>query len=332
MLTRTAKLGFILSAAFLAQASATAGEITLFSNEGFQGREITLRDATRSLEPLGFNDRGASMVVRSGRWEVCMHADFRDCQVVEPGQYARLDRMANQISSVREIGGGYDDRNDDRRDRRDGGGRGNGNGYGYGNGNGYGNGYGNGNGDDQSAPVIMFDSTEMRGRSLMLRGDVPNLTSFGFNDRAQSMVVQNGSWEFCVHQNFGGECRVYGPGEYRNLDRAFYRSITSARMVGDDDNRGRGNGRGRGGDRGRDGVELFSTGGFGGERVQVRDELRTLEQINFNDRAGSLIVYNGQWEFCQHADFRGQCLTYGPGRYDRLGSLNAQISSMRRVR
>ncbi len=311
MLKRNVKLGLILSAAFFAQANATAGELTLFSGGGFQGREITLRDATRSLEPLGFNDRGASMVIRSGRWEVCMHADFRDCQVMEPGEYAQLDRMTNQISSVREIAGGYDDNQRDRGERR--GGR------------------WNGNGADQSAPVILFDRADMRGRALPLRGDSSNFTSLGFNDRAQSMVVQDGSWEFCVHQNFGGECRVYGPGEYRNLDRAFMRSITSARMVSDD-NRGRGNGRGRRGDRGMDGVELFSSGGFGGERVTVSDEVRSLEGINFNDRAGSLIVHNGQWEFCQHADFRGQCLTYGPGRYDRLGSLNMQISSMRRVR
>jgi hypothetical protein len=129
---------------------------------------------------------------------------------------------------------------------------------------------------------------------------------------------------------FEGDCRVYGPGEYRNLDRAFYRSISSARMVSDD--RGGDRGRGRDQRRSRDGVEMFSTGGFSGERVQVRDEVRNMEQLDFNDRAGSLIVYTGQWEFCQHANFLGQCLTYGPGRYDRLGGLTNQISSMRRVR
>lgn len=342
MLKRNVKLGLLLSAAWLSQASATAGELTLFSDSGFQGRQVTLRDATRSLNALGFNDRSASMIIRSGRWEVCMHADYRDCQVMEPGQYRQLDRMTNQISSVREVGGGeYDerrerrderlehrderlDRRDERRDerldnRRD---------------ERFDNraGYWSGNGADQSAPVILFERSGMRGRALPLRGDVSNLTSFGFNDRAQSMVVQNGSWEFCMDKNFGGQCRVYEPGEYRNIDRGLFRAITSARMVSDDDGRGRGNGRGRGGDRGRDGVELFSTPGFGGERVQVSNEVRSLEQVNFNDRAASLVVHNGQWEFCQHADFRGQCMTYGPGRHERLGNLDFQISSIRRVR
>lgn len=318
MLQRTAKLALFLSAAFLAQASATAGELTLFSGAGFQGREITLREATRDLSSMGFNDRGASMVIHSGRWEVCVHADYRECQVVEPGEYPNLDRLTNQISSVREIGGGGGGWNgtDDRRgDDRDG----------YRDSN-------RGRGRGQQASVTLFDSPDLRGRSLPLRGDVTNFEQTGFNDAAQSMVVQSGNWEFCQHRDFGGQCRMFGPGEYRNLDRNFQRQISSARLVS---GQGGGAGRGRGRDNdnnGRDGVELFSTMGFNGERLQVRDEVRNMEALNFNDRAGSLIVYSGQWEFCQHADFRGQCLTYGPGRYDRLGGLTSQISSMRRVR
>lgn len=310
MLKRNVKLAIALSAAWLAQASATAGEITLFTGQGFQGRELRLNNPVRDLTAMDFNDRTGSMVVRSGRWEVCVHADYRECDIIGPGEYPSLNRMGGQISSLREVAGGYDERVEERRDYRDDNRAGRWNG-------------GGGEG------VIMFDALDMRGRSMPLRGDAPNFQNLGFNDMAQSMVIQSGTWEFCVHANFGGECRVYGPGEYRNLDRAFYRSISSARVVSEDRGRGRGRDRDR---RNRDGVELFSTMGFGGERVQVRDETRNMEHLNFNDRAGSLIVYSGQWEFCQHADFRGQCLTYGPGRYDRLGGLTNQISSMRRVR
>lgn len=316
MSKRNVKLALALSVACLAQASASAGEISLFTGPGFQGRELRLNMPVRDLTTMDFNDRTGSMLVRSGRWEVCVHADFRECDVIGPGEYPGLNRLGGEISSVREVGGGFDDgRDDNRRDYRgdyrddNRGGRWNG-----------------GRGGDG---VIMFDALDMRGRSMPLRADVPNFQQLGFNDMAQSMVILSGTWEFCVHANFGGECRVYGPGEYRNLDRAFYRAISSARMVSDDRGRGRGRDRDR---RNRDGVELFSTMGFGGERVQVRDETRNMEQMDFNDRAASLIVYSGQWEFCQHADFRGQCLTYGPGRYDRLGGLTHQISSMRRVR
>lgn len=312
-------LVLLLAAGSLAQ----AGELTLFSGAGFQGREITVRDATRDLSAMGFNDRGASMVIRSGRWEVCINADYRDCQIVEAGEYPTLDRLTNQISSVREIGGGNNggggwNGNDERRgDNRDG----------YRDGN-------RGRGRNQEPSVTLFDSPDLRGRAIPLRSDVPDFAQGGFNDVAQSMVVQSGTWEFCQHRDFGGQCRVYGPGEYRSLERNFQRQISSARLISNDAGGiGRGRGRERDNDNGRrDGVELFSTVGFNGERVQVRDELRNLEEMNFNDRAGSLIVYSGQWEFCQHSDFRGQCLTYGPGRYDRLGSLTNQISSMRRVR
>lgn len=321
MLNRHVKLAVFLSAAWLSQV-ATAGEVILFSNPGFQGRDVTVRETMRDLNALNFNDRSGSMIVRSGRWEVCVDADFRnECRVFEPGEYRSLERMTNTITSLREVDGGrgdgvrdnrgdgYRDNRDDERDGR---------------------GDGRGNRRGRAASVQLFDSPELRGRSIVLREDVDNLSSLNFNDRTQSMVVEAGTWEFCQHNNFGGQCKVYEPGRYRNLDRGFYRSITSARVLEQD--RGRGHGR-RDDDQGRrEGVELFADEGFGGDRMPVREEIRNLAQHNYNDRAGSLIVYSGQWEFCQHGDFRGQCMTYGPGRYDRLGSLNDAISSIRRVR
>lgn len=312
MLNRHVKLAVLLSAAWLS-AAASAGEVTLFSGADFQGRDVTVRDTMRDLGALGFNDRAGSMVVRSGRWEVCVDADFRnECRVFEPGDYRSLERMTYKITSLREI----DDGRDGYRDNRDGyrdderGGR--------------------GHRRREVAAVQLFDSPELRGRSIMLRDDIENLASQGFNDRTQSMIVESGIWEFCQHNNFGGRCKVYEPGQYRNLERGFYRSITSARVIERERERRRGR---RDDDQGRrDGVELFSGQGFEGERMGVYEEVRNLAQHHFNDRAASLIVYNGQWEFCQHGDFRGQCMTYGPGRYDRLGSLNNAISSIRRVR
>lgn len=320
---RLVKLAVLFSAAWLSHASATAGELTLFSDGGFQGRQVTVRDGVRDLNDLGFNDRAVSMVIRSGRWEVCVHADFRDCRVLDAGQYANLERMSNNISSVREVGGG---------------GYAGGNAYG---GNGRDDGRWNGQAGGQNAPVILFNGANFGGRNMAVQSEIRDLDRTGFNDQAASLMIRSGQWEFCEHRDYGGRCRVYGPGEYRNLDREMRSSISSIRMVGRDTNRGRdrGNANGYGYGSGgrddynrRDGVELFASPGFSGDRMPVRDEIRNLDQVNFNDRAGSLIVTAGTWEFCEHADFRGQCLTYGPGRYDRLGGLQFQISSMRRVR
>jgi len=302
MFKRHFNLAVFLSLGWLAN-TALAGEITFYAHENMQGREVTLREAVSNFNDIGFNDRASSMVVSSGRWEVCQHAEFRgDCRVVEPGEYPNLFNLGNQISSVREVQGrrgGW--RDDERRnDRR-----------------------------DDGAPVVLFDATNLRGRPLQLRSDVADLSEMNFNDATQSIVIEEGNWEFCVHRDFGGECRVMGPGQYRNLDRNFYRSITSVRRARD----GGYGGRDRDRDYGRrDGIELFSQAGFRGDRLPVRDEMRTLAGVNFNDRAGSVIVYSGQWEFCQHADFGGQCVVFGPGRYDRLGNLDNQISSVRRVR
>lgn len=315
MLKRTLHIAVLFSTALAAQA-AMAADITLYTGGDFSGRAVSLRNDVRDLNQLGFNDRASSLVVQSGAWEVCVHADFGgECRVYEPGRYRTLERMNGQVSSVRMIAASNarDERREERRERR-------------------------AERRGNRAPELMlFDSTNLRGRSLPVRGDVGDLVSAGFNDRAQSMVVEGGSWEVCQHRNFGGLCRVYEPGQYNNLDRALQRSISSVRLVGNGRN-GYGQdsayGRGRRDDMNmRDGgVELFSSTGFGGQRVAVQDELRSLEAVNFNDRAASLIVHAGEWEFCQHADFRGQCMTFGPGRHERLGPLQNGISSMRRVR
>jgi hypothetical protein len=45
-----------------------------------------------------------------------------------------------------------------------------------------------------------------------------------------------------------------------------------------------------------------------------------------------MVVHDGTWEACEHADFRGRCLTFGPGDYPTLSwGLNNRISSGRRV-
>jgi hypothetical protein len=187
--------------------------------------------------------------------------------------------------------------------------------------------------------ITLFADSDFRGGRVTVQRDARDLNEFGFNDRASSMVVRSGE---------------FGPGEYRVLPR-FNDSISSVREIdagrgerGDWGNRGdRGDWGNRGdrGDRGgREGwrderrggrgepVQLFSGPGFHGERAVVGNEVRSMEQIGFNDRASSLIIREGRWEFCEHADFRGQCVVLGPGEYGSLDRMNNGISSMRRVR
>jgi hypothetical protein len=210
--------------------------------------------------------------------------------------------------------------------------------------------------------LTLFADHNFRGNQVTLQGDAPNLRDVGFNDRASSVIVRSGTWQICEHKDFGGYCAELTPGEYRELPR-FNDSISSIREVrreghwrdgddyrggdrgwrgdgdarrddhhGDDRNDQRGDYRGQGGWRGGEAVQLFAGPRFEGQEVGLSRDLRTLNDIGFNDRAGSLLIREGQWQFCEHADFRGQCVVFGPGRYPFLEAMNNRISSMRRVR
>jgi hypothetical protein len=196
--------------------------------------------------------------------------------------------------------------------------------------------------------ITLFTDRDFRGARVTVERDAYNLADIGFNDRASSLVVRSGVWQLCEHKDFGGYCAEFGPGEYRDLPN-FNDRISSAREVSRgrgydrDDRRGGHGWRGdrderrgdwrdeRGGPRG-DAVQLFSGQRFEGPAASVSGDFRSLNDIGFNDRAGSIIIYEGRWEFCEHGDFRGQCVVFGPGRYPFLEGMNNRISSMRRVR
>ena len=83
-----------------------------------------------------------------------------------------------------------------------------------------------------AAQVVLYDGIDLRGRKLTIRTDEPNLADSDFNDRAASMLVRGGPWQICVDPDFRGDCTVLQPGEYRNLDRRFARTISSLRPMG----------------------------------------------------------------------------------------------------
>lgn len=203
--------------------------------------------------------------------------------------------------------------------------------------------------------LTIFADSNFRGNHVTLQRDARNLGDYGFNDRVSSLAIRSGVWQLCEHANFGGRCVELGPGEYRSLPD-FNDAVSSIREIsrgggpgrGWDDRGGPGRnwddrgGPGRGdwrdddrgprGPRGGNDVELFSGPRFEGTEIGLSRDSRNLSELGFNDRAGSILIREGRWEFCEHADFRGQCVVYGPGRYGFLEQMNNRISSMRRVR
>lgn len=232
MFQRSLALAFALAAPLLVH-SAVAGELTMYEHDNFQGRHVTVRDQARDLGRSGLNDRVSSLMVRSGRWQVCEHANFEGrCGIFEAGEYAQLnrDRLGDTISSVREVGG--DGRNaaaygDQREGYRDGDQR---------------DGYRNGDDERREqrrdrrnrrerAELELFTGAEFSGERIVVQeNQVNSLSSRNFNDRAKSVVVRGGQWQVCMHDDFGGECAVYGPGKYPHLGR-LSRQISSIRQV-----------------------------------------------------------------------------------------------------
>jgi len=192
--------------------------------------------------------------------------------------------------------------------------------------------------------ISLFTDADYRGRPLTLREPVLNLDRIGFNDRASSAIVRSGTWEICEHKDFGGRCIVLGPGEYRMFD-GFNDQASSVRELergrGGDGYRDRDRRHDDGGwdrrgsrDDGRRGppVELFADRRFGGEGIMLDNDVHSLRSRNFNDRAGSIIVRDGEWQVCEHDDYRGRCVVYGPGRHPLPRGLDGMVSSVRRVR
>ena len=194
--------------------------------------------------------------------------------------------------------------------------------------------------------ITLFADSDFRGGRVTLQRDARDLNEFGFNDRASSLVVHSGVWLVCEHRDFSGTCAEFGPGEYRTLPN-FNDRVSSVREISRGRDGGREGWRGdrgeragwrderrdeRRGWRGGDGGELFAETGLRGQRVGIDREVRSMERIGFNDRASSMIIREGSWEVCEHADFRGQCAVLGPGEYGSLDRLNNRISSIRRVR
>ena len=95
-----------LAVAGVALATQAAAEISFYERQGFEGRSFTTDKQIGNFERFGFNDRASSVVVRSGRWEICEDIRFRGrCVVLRPGQYPSLAAMGlnDRVSSVRTV-------------------------------------------------------------------------------------------------------------------------------------------------------------------------------------------------------------------------------------
>src|SRR5271170_5297543 len=79
--------------------------------------------------------------------------------------------------------------------------------------------------------VTFFETENFGGRQITVDRTLQDFSAVGFNDRAQSAIVDGDSWELCADQNFGGGCTVLTPGRYPSLGGLSGR-VSSARPFG----------------------------------------------------------------------------------------------------
>ena len=290
-------------AALVLCGAAGAAEVTLYEHADFAGTQLILRGWTPDIACVGFAARASSVVVSSGRWELCSEADFKGfCQTFTRGEYPLLDgRLNNRITSAREIGSYGEQR---------------GSYYDYGRG-----------------AVQLFAQPGFAGASLQLAGDAPSLTQSGFDGRAASVIVTQGTWQLCADVNFGGACRTYAPGRYSDLGYGMAGQVSSARLLHSANEApavlAPGSNPIPGGPPGR--VVLYSERDLRGASLAVSGPVGELARSNFNAAAASMVVESGSWVACRDSFFRGECRVFGPGRYDDLAAFGFDhvISSIR---
>ena len=292
-------------------AGTAMADVTFYENDNFSGRQFSIGQATPNFRDSGMNDRAQSAIVEGGNWEVCVDREYGGgCTVMAPGRYPNLAGWSRLISSARPTGASA----------------------------------GTVAGPVAQAPVPIYPATpayqrsperagivfygqeNFGGRQLVADHSLTNLANAGFNDRAYSAIVEEGSWEICAGSNFGGNCTVLAPGRYPNL-AGWAGNISSARPTFEprgDMRRDRMTGRAR--------ATLFSGANLTGRQFALGGEGENNLDGSFNDRASSLRVDRGYWIFCSEANYRGECMTFGPGDYPNLPpQLDNRISSGRRI-
>lgn len=107
------------------------GAVTLYTDSYERGASLGLNKGVSDLSRYRFNDNISSLQIRSGKWEVCEHANYKGrCQIVDAST-DRLNgiRLNDNISSIRPVSdsprGGREDGQRGDRGRRDDGRNGN---------------------------------------------------------------------------------------------------------------------------------------------------------------------------------------------------------------
>lgn len=299
--------------------------ITIYEHGNFGGRAVSLNGPVTNLETIGMNDMASSLIVRGGVWELCIHANFGPpCRQFGPGDHSAVGEQFNdQFSSARPVNNvssypsspapSYPSTPPAH--------------------------------SATNADAVVFSGENFSGGSRTLNGRMENFETIGFNDTVSSLIINRGNWQFCTDANFRGNCQTLGPGRYASLDGGLRDQISSARPERGTGNQGGNYGGNQGGNWGgssgwsgggwsgnRGSVTLYEYTDFIGRSYTITGSVNNLDPTGFNDKASSVVIERGTWEFCTDANYQGTCRTVGPGRYGSIPrEMDSKISSVRQV-
>lgn len=281
--------------AVLVASAAAAQPIRFFESENLTGQSFTAATTIDNFERFGFNDRASSLEVHSGAWELCSDAYFRGhCVTLRAGIYRSLQSMGldHRVSSARPVPGP-----------------------------------GPAAGSDwENASVVLYELDHFSGRNFPASTAVADLSSVAFNDPASSIYIRRGRWQFCSDAYYFGQCQVLAPGSYRNLSSMGMNHRISSLRPADAGTPGTPDGGSRYAT-----ITLYDRAAISGQSATFAADVNDLAHIGFDKRVRSIDVGTGRWTLCSEAFFRGECRTFGPGRYGTLGSLGGRVTSLRRT-
>jgi len=219
-----------------------------------------------------------------------------------------------------------------------------------------------------AAEIVLFAGENFRGPRIQVESPVPNLARSGFNELASSISVRRGAWQVCDDTAFRGNCVTLTEGDYASVRDmglqnhvASVRELIGERPVGIVTDRIVEAPPSRVPDRAvvvapvapdrvvavapdarydaplppqtdPARIAFYDRENFGGRGVTVTDVVGDFNDISFNDRTRSVVVYSGTWELCHDMQFRGGCQVLPPGRYPQLpNGLDHEVSSARPV-
>lgn len=182
----------------------------------------------------------------------------------------------------------------------------------------------------------LHEQPSLAGARLRIDGAQPDLASYGWRDRARSLLVV-GRWEVCTQPQFRGSCLTLEPGRQDGLPPGMAARIASARPLdaaaGPTATASAGaTPASAAAPTAPAALTLYQHGGFTGRQVDVHGAVERLGELkDFGDEASAVEIRRGRWQLCQHSGFEGRCIVLGPGRHVLSGSWNDELSSLRPV-